>query len=66
MMEAKALGLLNNKLEEQKVQLSEVLCAGNARSYEQYKELCGQIRGLMTAQLEIADLVRKLKETENE
>lgn len=65
-MEAKVLGLLNDKLEEQKVQLSEVLCAGNAKSYEHYKELCGQIRGLMTAQLEISDLVRKLKEAENE
>jgi hypothetical protein len=65
-MDAKVLGILNGKLEDQKVQLSEVLCAGNAKSYEHYKELCGQIRGLMTAQLEISDLVRKLKETENE
>lgn len=65
-MEAKVLGLLHEKLEEQKVQLSEVLCAGNARSFEHYKELCGQIRGLMTAQLEISDLVRKLKEAEDE
>lgn len=65
-MEAKVLGVLNEKLEDQKVQLSEVLCAGNAKSYEHYKELCGQIRGLMTAQLEISDLVRKLKETEND
>ena len=65
-MDVKVAGLLNEKLEERKIQLSEVLCAGNAKSYEHYKELCGQIRGLMTAQLEIADLVRKLKETENE
>lgn len=65
-MEAKVIGLLNDKLEERKIQLSEVLCAGNAESYEHYKELCGQIRGLMTAQLEISDLVRKLKEAEDE
>jgi hypothetical protein len=65
-MDAKVLGILNSKLEDQKVQLSEVLCAGNAKSYEHYKELCGQIRGLMTAQLEISDLVRNLKEAENE
>lgn len=61
-----ALNVLSEKLEEQKIQLSEVLCAGNAKSYEHYKELCGQIRGLMTAQREIADLVRNLQETENE
>jgi hypothetical protein len=61
-----ALSILSEKLEEQKIQLSEVLCAGNAKSYEHYKELCGQIRGLMTAQLEISDLVRKLKDIDNE
>jgi hypothetical protein len=61
-----ALSILSEKLEEQKIQLSEVLCAGNARSYEHYKELCGQIRGLMTAQLEISDLVRKLKDIDDE
>jgi hypothetical protein len=65
-MDVKVLGIINSKLEDQKVQLSEVLCAGNAKSYEQYKELCGQIRGLMTAQLEISDLVRNLKEAEDE
>ena len=65
-MDVKVLGIINSKLEDQKVQLSEVLCAGNAKSYEQYKELCGQIRGLMTAQLEISDLVRNLKEAEDD
>jgi len=65
-MDVKVLNVLNDKLEQQKVQLSEVLCASNAKSYEHYKELCGQIRGLMTAQLEISDLVRKLKEADNE
>ena len=65
-MGAKVLGLLNSKLEEQKIQISEVLCAGNAKSYEHYKELCGQIRGLMTAQLEMSDLVRNLKDAEDE
>jgi len=65
-MKTKVLGLLNSKLEEQKIQISEVLCAGNAKSYEHYKELCGQIRGLMTAQLEMSDLVRNLKDAEDE
>lgn len=65
-MTTNALDVLSKKLEEQKIQLSEVLCAGNAKSYEHYKELCGQIRGLMTAQLEISDLVRNLQETEDE
>jgi hypothetical protein len=65
-MDVKVAGLLNEKLEERKIQLSEVLCAGNAKSYEHYKELCGQIRGLMTAQLEMSDLVRNLKDAEDE
>lgn len=65
-MATNVFDVLNKKLEDQKIQLSEVLCAGNAKSYEHYKELCGQIRGLMTAQLEISDLVRNLQETEDE
>jgi hypothetical protein len=35
---------------------------GQSKDYAAYKELCGVIRGLQTAQREIGDLVRKLKD----
>jgi hypothetical protein len=38
------------------------LVSGQSKDYAQYRELCGVIRGLQTAQREIGDLVRKLKD----
>lgn len=65
-MDEKYLELIASKLEERKRQLSEFLCDGAAKEYAEYKSLCGEIRGLSTAQMEIKDLVRKLKELDNE
>ena len=57
---------LNSKLEERRKELVEFLGDGGAKSYDHYRELCGTIRGLETAQLEINDLVRKLKESDDD
>lgn len=65
-MERRMLDLLSSKLEEHRKSQSEVLCDGSAKSYDHYKELCGFIRGLQTAQYEIGDLVRKLKDSEDD
>lgn len=62
---ATLLEVLNSKLEEHVKQMVDVVSAGGAKSHEHYKELCGTIRGLQTAQMEIADLVRKTKEYED-
>jgi len=62
----KLLELLVSKLEDRKKQLSEFLCEAGAKSFDEYKSLCGEIRGLATAQMEIKDLVRKLKELDDE
>lgn len=58
--------LLASKLEERKKQLSEFLCDGGAKEYAEYRALCGEFRGLATAQMEIKDLVRRLKELDDE
>ena len=63
---ANLLEVLNGKLEEHVKQLVEVVSTGGAKSHEHYKELCGTIRGLQTAQYELADLVRKTKEYEDD
>ncbi len=60
------LDSLNKRLEEHVKQLIDVVSAGGAKSHDHYKELCGTIRGLQTAQYEIADLVRKIKEYEDD
>jgi hypothetical protein len=66
MMEKKILELLNSKIEEKKQDLVEFLGDGGAKTYDHYKEVCGVIRGLLTAQSEIGDLVRKMKDYDND
>ena len=66
MMDYKLLDVLNGKLEEHVKQLVEVVSAGGAKSHDHYQELCGTIRGLQTAQMEIGDLVRKIKDYDDD
>ena len=63
---ANLLEVLDSKLDEQIKQIVDVISAGGAKSHEHYKELCGTIRGLQTAQMEIADLVRKIKDYDDD
>jgi hypothetical protein len=65
-MDIQILEHLKSKLEERRLELVDFLGRGNAATYDAYKEVCGQIRGLQTAQLEIADLVRRMKEINDE
>ena len=60
------LDSLNKKLEEHVKQLVDIVSGGGAKSHDHYKELCGTIRGLQTAQYELADLARKTKEYEDD
>jgi hypothetical protein len=61
-MDNQILELLNKKIEEQVKSHSEALVSGRSEDFASYRELCGVIRGLQTAQREIGDLVRKLKD----
>jgi hypothetical protein len=65
-MDMRIWDLLNKKLEEQVKSHSESLVVGQPKDYAHYRELCGVIRGLQTAQREIGDLVRKLKDNDDD
>jgi len=65
-MDKKLIEIINKKLEAQIESFRSVLCDGGAKSYDHYKELCGTIRGLQTAQYELGDLVRKLKDSDDD
>ena len=65
-MQHQVLELLRDKLEDHLKLLQMAVGDGSAKSFDHYKELCGNIRGLQTAQLEIADLVRKLKDSDDD
>ena len=60
-MEQQILGHLSKKLKERELEVSVVVSEGGCKTFDHYKELCGFIRGLQTAQFEIGDLVRKIK-----
>ena len=65
-MDMRIWDLLNKKIEEQVKSHSEALVGGQPKDYAHYRELCGVIRGLQTAQLELGDLVRKLKDNDDD
>ena len=65
-MEEKILRLLFSKLEDQIADKMSFLGGGGCKSFDEYKEVCGAIRGLRTAQRELNDLVEKLKEADDD
>jgi len=62
----KYLELLVSQLVARQGQLADALVNGAAKTFEDYKQLVGEIRGLSFAQLSINDLVRKLEKAEDE
>ena len=62
MMDTQALTYLRDRLQEEVRQVEESLAQGVAKDYAEYQNLCGVIRGLLTAQREINDLLRKVKD----
>lgn len=65
-MENQLLGLLDSKIEELIGDRMGFLGSGGAKSFDEYKEVCGAILGLRTAQREVKDLARKLKDMDDE
>ena len=61
MNEVAVLEHLNELLAKRRSELAESLAEGGVTDFPAYRELCGVIRGLLTAQMEIGDLVRILK-----
>lgn len=62
MMDTQVLEYLHGKLQEEVRSVEESLAQGVAKDYAEYQNLCGVIRGLLTAQREINDLLRRVKE----
>ena len=54
--------VLTKKLNEQRQMLISALAQGSAKDFADYQNLCGRLRGLADAQMELNDLSRTLKE----
>ena len=56
-----AMEVLVEQADEKISQLKEYLAQGRAVSYEEYKSLCGEIRGLLIARGHALDLTQRLE-----
>lgn len=56
-----AFEVIVKEIDEKVTQLSEYVSSGNATSYEEYKRLCGEIRGLLTARGYTLDLKKRME-----
>ena len=59
-----ALELLVQQADAKISQLKDHLAEGKAASYEEYKALCGEIRGLLIARGNALDLKKNLEESD--
>ena len=57
--------VLTDEYNEKIEQLKEFLASGGAKSFDQYRSICGEIKGLFTALSRMQDLQRKM-ETQDE
>lgn len=64
-MSDSALGLLVKQMEEEKQSSAEALLAGAAGDFAKYKEMCGYIRGLATAQVLVQAMNDRLVKENN-
>lgn len=56
----KYLKLLSTKIDDKVSQLQMAIADGKADDYAEYKRMCGEVKGLLTARLYIIDLQERV------
>lgn len=56
-----ALTHITRELNEKVIQLQEALADGRVDTFEEYKKVCGEVKGLLTAREYVMDLKRRLE-----
>ena len=56
--------VLNKQIDDKITQLKDFLSEGRAEGFEEYKRLCGEIKGLLTARGYILDLKQTLENSD--
>jgi len=62
----KLLGIINERIDEGVKHIEEALAAKAAKSYDEYCEMCGVIKGLLTARTYLLDLTHQLEKSDDE
>ena len=65
-MAVTAFDVIIRDIEEHRESIARALVDGAARDYAEYKSMCGEIRGLSLAHTFVADLVRRMEQSEDE
>lgn len=65
-MATTAFDVVLKELSERRDALTQALAAGSAKEFAEYKQMCGEIRGLSVAHSIITDLVRQMEYSDNE
>ena len=58
--------LLASKYQDRIYNIEQSLSNGSAKDFAEYRQMCGEIRGLSLAHSYITDLVRKLEQSDDE
>ena len=66
MSEDKVLKHLVEKLDDKVAQIQEALGSGSAKDYVEYRTMVGEVKGLLTARLNILDLRKNIEESDDE
>jgi hypothetical protein len=62
----KYLKLLSSKIDDKVSQLQISLADGKAEDFAEYKKMCGEVKGLLTARLFIIDLQERVTNDDDE
>jgi hypothetical protein len=57
----KALSVVVEQIDEKVKQIQEALSSGTAKNFEEYRGLCGEIKGLLTARSFATDLTHNME-----
>jgi hypothetical protein len=60
------LEVLSKQYQSKRMQIVEALSSGAAKDYAEYRAMCGEVRGLLTAEIYIEDLAKRLETDDDE
>jgi hypothetical protein len=62
MMNDKIIGVVLKELRDRRAQLSEAIANNGAKTFEDYKYMCGEIRGLTAVEMYLLDLAKSMEQ----
>lgn len=57
----KVIEVVLRELRSRRVQLSEAVSSGAAKNYDEYRYMCGEIRGLTNVEMYLLDLAKNME-----